>query len=189
MPQKTFRAPMELKAEGEPGSFRAVFATFNVTDLDGDWTEPGAFEGQELIIEPWNHGRTLPAGKGKIKADDKEAWVEGMFFLDTEVGQQNYQTVKNLGPLAEWSYTFDILDAGPADPDKYDGADRILRKMDVIGVSPVTRGAGINTRTTDIKTEKSSSGGEADNGNPSADDLNTKINVLELSIISQLWES
>lgn len=151
METKIFTAPLKLKADGEPGEFKAVFATFGVTDLDGDWTIPGAFKNQEVVIEPWNHDYTLPVGKGRIKTDEKEAWIEGQFFLDTEVGKENYQTVKNLGKLAEWSYTFNVLKSTPADPVKHGGAIRVLQKMDVAGVSPVTRGAGINTRTTEIK--------------------------------------
>ena len=134
MQQKIFTAPLELKEDGQPGEFRAVFATLEVTDLDRDWTEPGAFtDGQETIVEPFNHGWTLPAGKGVIRLNEKEAWIEGQFFLDTEVGKENYQTVKGLGSLAEWSYTFNILESGPADPNEFNGADRRLIKMDVVG--------------------------------------------------------
>jgi HK97 family phage prohead protease len=160
MAKKIFTAPLELKADGKEGEFRAVFSTLNVVDLDGDVTTPGAFEGQETVVEPWNHGWTLPAGKGEIKSDEKKAWIEGEFFLDTEVGKENYQTVKNLGPLAEWSYTFDIVEVGFG---KFNDRDvRFLKKLDVIGVSPVTRGAGIDTRTTAIKSNQADeNGGEA----------------------------
>lgn len=152
MKRKIFTAPLELKQDGEPGEFRAVFATLNVMDLDEDVTPPGAFSEQPVIVEPWNHQWTLPAGKGVVKADDKEAWIEGRFFLDTDVGQENYQTVKNLGDLAEWSYTFDILEA---DSGVFEGNQvRFLRRMDVVGVSPVSRGAGIDTRTVAIKGHK-----------------------------------
>lgn len=152
MAKKTFTAPLELKADGAEGEFKAVFSTFNVVDLDGDVTTPGAFEEQAAVVEPWNHGWTLPAGKGQIKSDGKEAWIEGQFFLDTEVGKENYQTVKNLGSLAEWSYTFDIVDLGYG---KFNDRDvRFLKKLDVVGVSPVTRGAGIDTRTASIKGQK-----------------------------------
>lgn len=170
MKRKIFTAPLQLKAEGEgePGEFTAVFSTLSVIDLHGDVTEPGAFaDGQAVVIEPWNHGWTLPAGKGVIKADAQNAWVEGVFFLDTEVGKENYQTVKNLGDLAEWSYTFDILEAASGE---FDGQPvQFLRKLDVVGVGPVTRGAGIDTRTIGIKStekaEKTAAGdGDASNG-------------------------
>ena len=158
MKRKIFRAPFVLKGEGEgqgegEGSFSAVFATLNVKDHDGDVTPPGAFmEGQEVIIEPWNHGWNLPVGKGAIHQDEEKAWVDGEFFLDTDGGRDHYRTVKRAGALAEWSYTFDVLASGEGifEGDKV----RFLRKMDVVGVSPVTRGAGIDTRTTSIKAQK-----------------------------------
>jgi hypothetical protein len=163
MEQKIFTAPLELKADGDgqPGEFKAVFATFNVADHQRDWTVPGAFkDGQEAIIESWNHGETLPVGKGVIHSNGKEAWVEGKFFLDTEVGRDHHATVKNLGPLAQWSYTFDIEKATIADPSKHPGAERVLRALNVVGFSGVTRGAGINTRTVAIKSDDDKTDGE-----------------------------
>jgi hypothetical protein len=149
MKTKTFTAPMELKKDGEPGEFKAIFATLNVIDHDRDVTVSGAFKEQPTIVEPWNHGWNLPAGKGVIKADSKKAWIEGQFFLDTEAGKENYTTVKNLGDLVEWSYTFNIEDA---DRGLFDGEEvNFLRSLDVVGVAPVTRGAGIGTQTITIK--------------------------------------
>lgn len=152
MKQKTFTAPIVLKADGQSGEFTAIFATLNVIDHDGDVTIPGAFREQPAIVEPWNHSWNLPAGKGVIKADNDKVWIEGQFFLDTEAGRENYQTVKNLGDLAEWSYTFNVLEQGSGD---FEGEQvNFLRKLDVVGVSPVTRGAGINTQTVNIKGQK-----------------------------------
>lgn len=152
MKQKVYKAALRLKAEGEgeAGEFSAVFSTLSVEDLHRDVTLPGAFtNGQPVIIEPWNHGWTLPVGKAVIRSDEKEAWVEGKFFLDTIGGLDHYRTVKNLEGIAEWSYTFDVLEA---DRGQFNGRDvQFLRKLDVVGVGPVTRGAGIDTRTVGIK--------------------------------------
>ncbi|MBN1248460.1 MAG: HK97 family phage prohead protease [Anaerolineae bacterium] len=150
MEKKTFRAPVELKADGEEGTFRSVFAQFNVIDHDGDVTEPGAFrDGQEVVVEGWNHDYGLPPGKGVIHANDKEAWVDGRFFLDTTPGKDHYLTLKNLEGLEEWSYTFSIeaAESGEVDGERV----RILKGLDVWGVAPVTRGAGIGTRTLALK--------------------------------------
>jgi len=180
MEQKIFRAPIELKANGNEGEFRAEFATLNVIDHHVEVTEPGAFQnGQEVIIEPWNHGWALPAGKGIIQSDGAKAWVEGQFFVDTDAGRENYRTVKNLGPLAEWSYSFDILESGEGE---FNGQQvRFLRKLDVVGVGPVTRGAGIDTRTVEIKSIEQIET-EAGNGKAS-DDLMTKIAIVEIEMI------
>jgi len=149
--RKAYRAPIELKADGEEGSFTAVFSTLNVMDRDGDVTRPGAFQdGQKVRISYWGHSwYELPVGKGVIHADDEKAWVEGQFFLDTERGLQTYRTVKNLEDLQEWSYGFDIVKSSLG---KFDGQDvRFLEALDVYEVSPVMLGAGIGTRTTGIK--------------------------------------
>jgi HK97 family phage prohead protease len=157
---KTFQSAMEIKADGQPGEFRAVFSTFNVIDKDRDVTTPGAFkDGQAVRISYWGHRwQDLPVGKGVIHQDEKQAWVDGAFFLDTMAGRETYQTVKNLGELQEWSYGYDVLDSSFG---KFQEQDvRFLRSLDVAEVSPVLLGAGIDTRTERIK----GMGSDADHG-------------------------
>jgi hypothetical protein len=155
MKQKIFHAPIVLKTEeGKEGEFTAEFATLNVIDHDNDVTRPGAFrEDQPTLIEPWNHNYgELPVGKGVIHEKDNKAIIEGKFFLDTQSGVEHYRVVKALGPLQEWSYTFTVEQASQG---RFEDQDvQFLEKLDVWGVAPVTRGAGIDTRTTDIKGAK-----------------------------------
>ena len=153
---KIFGGRVQFKADGQPGEFRAVFATFNVVDHDNDITLPGAFkEGQAVRISSWNHGwENLPVGRGEIHSDEHEAWVEGQFFLNTEAGKEHYETIKALDELGEWSYGFRIEKWSYQQEDASGGMKmpvRILEKLDVIEVSPVMQGAGIGTRTADIK--------------------------------------
>ena len=139
-----------LTFKQEEGEITAVFATLNVIDLDGDVILPGAFADQAVKLSAWQHDwRSLPAGKGTISEVGEEAVFEGMFFLDTTNGRETYQTVKNLDELTEWSFGFNIIAAeyGVFDEQPV----RFLQSLDVIEVSPVMRGAGINTRTEDIK--------------------------------------
>lgn len=149
---KTLRKalPFELKA-ADTGEFRAVFATFDVVDHDGDVTRPGAFKaGSEVIIGSWGHKTAdLPVGKGVIVANQREAAVEGKFFLDTDHGKATYQTMKNLGDLGEWSYVFSVQKQSFGE----EGGRpvRFLEDIKVYSVDPVLAGAGIDTRTTDIK--------------------------------------
>jgi len=149
--RKTFRASIELKDDGEEGTFRSVFSTLNVIDHDGDVVTEGAFrDGQEVVIEGWNHNYgLLPPGKGIIHTDEKEAWIDGHFFLDTTQGRDHYDTLKALGGLEEWSYTFDIEESGMGE---FEGQEvRFLEALDVWGVAPVVRGASIDTRTVTLK--------------------------------------
>jgi HK97 family phage prohead protease len=188
---KTYRGQIRFKADADQtGEFTAVFATFNVIDHDGDVTEPGAFEdGQVSIVEPWNHGWTLPVGRGVIHQDEEKAWIEGQFFLDTQGGLEHYKVVKALDDMQEWSYTFNIEDGGHG---QFEGEDvYFLRKLDVWGVAPVTRGAGIGTQTMTIKRQKDESGGEtstpdtepsADNEDEAGDGKSSEVEVMRLRI-------
>jgi HK97 family phage prohead protease len=137
----------------EQGTFRAVFATLGVRDKDGDVIMPGAIErGSKVRVSAYNHsswGGALPVGKGEIDEVDNELVVTGQFFQTTEAGRETYNTVKELDDLTEWSFGFDTLDAEWGEM----GGERVqfLKKLKVFEVSPVLLGAGVNTRTTEIK--------------------------------------
>jgi hypothetical protein len=188
---KTYRARIGLKVAGEQGEFAAVFATMNVIDHDQDVTLPGAFGEQRVLIEPWNHNYLQPpVGKGAISEADNEALVNGKFFLSTVAGQEHYTVVKELEDLQEWSYSFYIEEA---EPGVFNGQPvRFLKKLDVIGVGPVSRGAGIATHTTDIKCQnctrnhspvsEQDQAGNSASRNPSRDVYSTRITIAELDI-------
>lgn len=153
MANKTFRANLTVK-NAQSGQVEARFATLNVIDHDNDVALPGAFqEGQEVVIEPWNHAYSeLPVGKGSIHTVGDDAVLRGSFFLETQAGQEHFDVLKNL-PFAEYSYTFNILKSHPG---THQGqAVRFLDKLDVWGVAPVTRGAGIGTQTLMLKNRDS----------------------------------
>lgn len=161
MKTKTFKATLEFKGDSESGEVEAVFATLNVVDHNGDVTLPGAFGAQRVVIEPWNHNyQAPPVGKGLIEEEGDEARLKGRFFTDTASGLEHYRVVKNLEDQQEWSYTFQVLDA---EPGKFNGRDVVfLKRLEVIGVGPVTRGAGIATRTVAIKRAGDGAGDDAE---------------------------
>jgi hypothetical protein len=144
---------------GDAGQFEAVIATFNVVDLDGDVTLPGAFEeGAEVIVSAYGHGSwmgELPVGKGVLKSTERDARIVGEFFLDTTAGKDHYAVAKRLGAKQEWSYGYDVLETGKVEdlpPELQAGARRVLAKQQVHEASPVLKGAGIDTRTVVVKT-------------------------------------
>lgn len=149
MTQKIFRAPLGLKAD-VAGQFRAVFSTLNTLDRDNDVTVPGAFGVQKCLVEPWNHDYSRPpVGQGTVREEGNEAIIFGQFFLNTASGLEHYEIAKQLGDLQEWSYSFTIDES---EPGTFKGQRaRFLKKLTVLGVGQVTRGAGIATRTTAIK--------------------------------------
>ena len=154
MKTKTYRAPMDFKAEGDKGEFTSVFATLNVRDYDNDVTLPGAFGQQEVMIEPWNHNYSQPpVGMGTIHERDNQAVADGQFFMEIENGRDHFAVAKRLGPRQEWSYSFNIIEAEMGTFEEQPV--RFLKKLEVIGVGQVTRGAGIDTHTESVKSAKS----------------------------------
>ena len=190
METKTFTALLEIKSDDSLGNFKAVFATLNIPDLDMDVTLPGAFGEQRVLLESWNHNyQSPPVGKGRIFEDGDDAIVDGGFFLDTNAGKEHYIIAKELQDIQEFSYTFQILDS---EQGKYEGKDvRFLKRLDVVGVSQVSRGAGINTRVLDIKNAENVDEDEdeaSDEGKSSVDTL-AKIDLIELTVIKTGMEA
>lgn len=139
----------------DAGQVKAVFATLGVVDHDGDIILPGSIvNGQTVRMSAYNHaswGGALPVGKGTIVEIGNELVFNGQFFMDTEGGAETYKTVKGLGDLGEWSFGFDVLDKAVSVDQTSQQEVRLLKKLNVYEVSPVLLGAGIGTRTTDIK--------------------------------------
>lgn len=152
---KTFTVPVQFKAdEDKPGAFRATFSLFNVKDLDGDVTLPGAFKvGAPVRIAQWGHNWGAPAiGTGTIDADDTSAWVDGQFNLNMTAGKETYESVKASGELQQWSYGFDIDEWSVG---KFEGEEVLfLKALTVHEVSPVMLGAQPLTSTDRIKAMK-----------------------------------
>lgn len=149
---KSFQATGVKLDDGEAaGTFEAVFATLNVKDRDGDVITPGALDndGGEVLIMPAHRWSDMPIGKAHVTERGTELVASGHFFMDTPQGEAAYKTVKAVGDLQEWSFGFDVMEAGPGE---HDGQRvNFLRKLKTFEVSPVMLGAGINTRTTAIK--------------------------------------
>ena len=143
---------VELKERDDKVEIEAVFATLDVKDHDDDVTVKGAFEDNALVrISDWNHGSwggARPIGKGWIKEEGNDVVFRGEFFK-TQAAQEMREVLKGLGPLAEFSYGFDVLDS---EKGEFKGEQvRYLRRMKVHEVSPVLLGAGINTGTRYVK--------------------------------------
>ncbi len=154
MDSKRLRS-VEIKS-ADRGEVQAVFATYNVVDDDGDVTLPGAFkDGADVAISAYGHGswpqrgNVPPVGRGTIKTTGTEAMLDGKFFLKTAGGRDAFELVKEMGPLQEWSYGYDILASAPGEVDGK--SVQYLQALDVHEVSPVLKGSGVNTRTLGVK--------------------------------------
>lgn len=142
---------LSLKAEGEPGAFVAMFSTLDVIDAHGDVTLAGAFvEGAEVLIGGYNHNTdTLPVGKGTIRVEGSNVYIDGMFNLNSAIGRETYEAVKMAGALMEWSYLYRALKWSMGE---FEGQSvRFLEGLEVWSVDPVLKGAGEGTHTAQIK--------------------------------------
>jgi hypothetical protein len=149
--QRKVYSPELVKLTGDKGSVRAIFSLFNARDADNDVTLPGAFEvGSETRIAAWGHAWQSPViGRGVIGADAEKAWIDGTLFLDMEAAREVYESVKGSGPLQQWSYGYDILEA---EPGEFEGHPvRFLKRLRVHEVSPVLLGSQSRTYTDSIK--------------------------------------
>ncbi len=136
----------------ETGYTEVAFAQLKVIDSDGDVTMPGAFPVKDVPMSAYGHTSwdgALPVGKGRITEQGDWAVFKGQYFLNTTGGRDAYETIKGLGPLAEYSYGYVATDHAQG---KQDGRDvRFLKALDVFEVSPVLKGAGLGTHTMTLK--------------------------------------
>jgi len=141
--------------DAEKGLVTARFATLGVKDLDGDIIERGAIGAQAVKVSAYGHvswGGVLPVGVGRTLERGEDAIAELQFFMNTTNGVDTFRTIKGLGSLAEFSFGFDVKDSAP--PSKAQaaaGVRRVLKQLVVHEVSPVLRGAGINTGVLAVK--------------------------------------
>lgn len=148
---------LEVKLEGDKGEVRAVIATLNVVDKDGDFTERNAFGRQMVEISSYGHGSwkgKVPLGGGVIYEVGDEAIFEGRFNLKSQAAAEHYSHLMFMkenfpDKQTEWSYGFDKIEW--AYKDEGDRRLRVLKKVKAYEVSPVLLGAGVNTRTLDVK--------------------------------------
>ena len=142
-----------LKIDEDGRTVTAKFATLGVRDLDGDIIEAGAIGEQNVFLGAWNHDqRTLPPGVGTTYESKDAALFRGN-FLDTTSGRDHYETLKAAdgldSSLMEWSFRFFVTEGAYELQDEEESF--IIRKARVTHVAPVESGAGIDTRTVDIK--------------------------------------
>lgn len=148
MEYKYRTAPAALDTEHE-GRLKAAFSVFDEIDSDGDIVRASAFTDGQAVPLVWAHDWSKPIGKGIVRVTNKHAEFDGAFFTDTAAGMDAYRTVKAMGDLQEFSWSFQILQSGKTKHGDKDA--REITKATVFEVSPVLVGANRNTRTLAIK--------------------------------------
>lgn len=160
MERKLITAEIVKAEDGSDESTGKVIARFGhsgVRDLHGDMIVAGAIGVQDVQVSQFGHMSwmgSLPVGKGATREDGAELFADLDFFMQTTHGRDHFETMKALGDLGEWSFGFDILEHRDAtEEERAIGIDRVLVKLEVFEVSPVLRGAGIDTATVEAKCE------------------------------------
>lgn len=160
---------------GDEGKVRAVVATFDEVDNDGDVIVTGAIpDGMKVTGSFFNHDTVMghllgtgvpdapPVSKGVIRIDGKHAVAHLEYFMETQRGREAFLTVKAMGKDQAWSFAY-RKDA-VANPDKAwqaKGARLLLTQLGplhdgAMEVSPVKMPGGKSTGTLSAKEADSS---------------------------------
>ena len=149
---------LSVETIDESGHGLARIATLSAIDHDGDTYAKGAFAwaaggDQWVPILPAHNREAMPLGKARVYEEGDAAYAELYLNLATEHGRNWHETLKfdleKGGPVQEWSYGFRVLDH--AKELRGNTPVRVLKRLSVDEVSPVIRGAGVNTGTLSMK--------------------------------------
>lgn len=148
---------LTIKEMDAAGKGLARIATLSTVDLDGDTYMPGAFGwkagGQWCSILPAHDRRATPLGKARVYEQGDEALAELSFNLDIPEAKGWHSAIMfdlaNGESIQEYSYGYNLVefDYQVRDNDRV----RQFKKVDVLEVSPVLKGAGIGTGTLSMK--------------------------------------
>lgn len=137
-----------VATDAATGRVRVAFARIGgKPDHQGDVILPGAIpSGKDVGISGYNHGtsigETMPVGRGTLSEQGGFAVLDGFFFTNTAGGRETFETIRGMKELQEWSFGFRILASRPVK-----AGHRELVSLDIFEVSPVLRGAGLDTHT------------------------------------------
>lgn len=149
-----------IKSADDAGTISGYFSTYDrIPDSYGDVIAKGAFA--ETIAKRkesghpfplcWNHD--LNQIIGSVDPDDIEDTDKGPLmtasFFNTQLAQEKREIVKS-GVVYQFSFAYDILDAGPVELEDGVKANE-LRKLDLFEVSIVPIPANQNAVMTDVK--------------------------------------
>lgn len=159
--------PTEAEPDLAEGEFEALVSVFGNVDSYGDVVMPGAFTDSldawtakgGVLPTVWSHRWDDPfaiiggADPAKARETDDGLVVRSVVDLDNPLAAQVYRLLKE-GKVAQFSFGFEILDAGWGTRKADDGSEREvfeLRKLDLIEVGPCLRGVNTDTTLLSIK--------------------------------------
>lgn len=153
---KTKDFALQVKDLSDDGTFEGYGSIFGNVDSYGEKVMPGAFveslarhkrEGSNVLML-WNHDAHQPIGVWEDLAEDaKGLWGKGRFLLDIQRAREVHTLAKNkaIGGLS--------IGYREEDTDQ-DGAVRLLKKLNLYEISPVTFPANRRARIESVKSER-----------------------------------
>ncbi|MDX1388270.1 MAG: HK97 family phage prohead protease [Acidobacteriota bacterium] len=159
---KAIAGGVEVK-DADQGIVEAVVARIGVKDLEDDVFLPGSFGERSVRVSAYNHrswphmGGEPPVGRGTIREHGDEVIATLKFLMGTTAGRETFETIKEMSDLQEWSFGWapgGIRLAELTKDQRAEGIRRAIESVDVVEVSPVIKGASIDTRTIGVKCDK-----------------------------------
>lgn len=157
-PSKDF--PLEVKDLSEDGTFEGYGSVFGVVDAYGEKVMPGAFveslrrhkrEGSAVVML-WSHDTHSPIGVWEDLAEDaKGLWGKGRLLKgEVQKATETYALMKAKA-ITGLSIGYREIEA---EPDKDNPNIRLLKKLDLLEISPVAFPANRRARVTTVKSEE-----------------------------------
>lgn len=153
---KTKDFKLDIKSMTDEGTFEGYGSIFGNVDSYGEKVLPGAFveslakhrrEGSNVMML-WNHNSYEPIGIWEDLAEDaKGLWGKGRLLLDIQRAREVHALAKN-NAIGGLSIGYRELDTDQ------DGSIRLLKKLDLYEISPVTFPANRRARIESVKSER-----------------------------------
>lgn len=149
--------PLDVKAVSDDGTIEGYGSVFGNVDSYGEVVVPGAFT-QSLVDAKrkgrsikmlWQHDPSQPIGLWNDLAEDsKGLWVKGTLLKDVSTMAREAHGLLKAGALDGLSIGYRTLDA---EPDEKRPGVILLKKLELLEVSPVTFAANERARVEVVK--------------------------------------
>ncbi|MBI1621494.1 HK97 family phage prohead protease [Aquamicrobium zhengzhouense] len=153
---KTKDFALHVKDVSEDGTFEGYGSVFGNVDSYGEKVMPGAFveslarhkrEGSSVLML-WQHNPDQPIGVWEDLAEDaKGLWGKGRFLLEIQRAREVH-TLAKAKAIGGLSIGYREVETEP------DGQVRLLKKLDLYEISPVTFPANRRARIESVKSER-----------------------------------
>lgn len=153
---KTKDFNLEIKKLEDQGTFEGYASIFNNVDRHGEKVVPGAFteslkkheKEKNPVLMLWQHNPDEPIGVwDELAEDSKGLWGKGRLILAVQRAKEVYELLKEKA-IRGLSIGYREIKTEP------DGNVRLLQKLDLMEISPVSFPANVRARVEAVKSER-----------------------------------